>query len=558
MRQRRGTIAEVVVTDGSARLDLVFFNQRFRDKQLLPGRSGFFSGKVSRRGGRLQLLQPDMQLHASAELDPEAAEHADEWAGRLTPVYPATAKAQTWHVSAAVQQVLDTLTDDDVPDPVPEDVRRRHGLQPRLQALRALHRPADEADRDSAEQTLRFAEAYVLQVGLVRARVRARRLAAERFVAAAGGLLEHFDSRLPFELTAGQRRVGEQLAQDLATGTPMQRLLQGEVGSGKTLVALRAMLTVVEAGGQAVLLAPTEVLAGQHHRSLQDALGPLGRAGTLDGDPEGTRVTLLTGSLPTAARRRALLDITTGEAGIVVGTHALLSEGVEFHDLGLVVVDEQHRFGVEQRDSLRARGRGVHVLVMTATPIPRTVAMTVFGDLDTSVLDELPAGRQPVTTHVVATAERPAWLQRAWARVREEVDAGRQAFVVCGRIGDDATEEEPVAVLPEDPGDDAAERPPAASVVDTVELLRDEPVLNGCTVEALHGRMTAEEKDAVMRRVVAGEVDVLVATTVIEVGVDVPNAAAMVVLDADRFGISQLHQLRGRIGGAGTRGGACS
>jgi ATP-dependent DNA helicase RecG len=338
----------------------------------------------------------------------------------------------------------------------------------------------------------------------------------------------------------------------------MQRLLQGEVGSGKTLVALRAMLAVVEAGGQAVLLAPTEVLAAQHHRSLSAALGPLGRAGTLDGDPDGTRVTLLTGSAPTAVRRKALLDIVTGEAGIVVGTHALLSDTVEFHDLAMVVVDEQHRFGVEQRDALRARGVGVHVLVMTATPIPRTVAMTVFGDLDTSVLDELPSGRRPVTTHVVGLSERPAWAQRIWQRVREEVDGGHQAFVVCGRIG--AGEEEGVLAEAEADllGEDGARRPPAASVLDTMDLLAQQPALAGCRVAMLHGRMSGEDKDAVMQEVVRGRVDVLVATTVIEVGVDVPNATVMVVLDADRFGVSQLHQLRGRIGRGGHPASACS
>ncbi len=554
MRQRKGTITEVVVSDGRARLDLVFFNQVFREGQLKPGVAGFFSGRVSRRGGRLQLLQPDMQLHGSDAFDRVAAEGgADEWAGRLTPVYPATAKAQTWHVQAALEQVLDTLVDDEVPDPVPADVRERHGLVGRLAGLRLVHRPAEESERDRGEASLRFAEAFVLQTGLVRARARARTVAATSYVPRPGGLLERFDGGLPFTLTAGQRRVGEQLLTDLSSGSPMQRLLQGEVGSGKTLVALRAMLAVVEAGGQAVLLAPTEVLAAQHHRSLTTALGPLGRAGTLDGDPDGTRVTLLTGSASTAVRRQALLDIVTGEAGIVVGTHALLSDTVEFHDLGLVVVDEQHRFGVEQRDALRARGAGVHVLVMTATPIPRTVAMTVFGDLDTSVLDELPAGRRPVTTHVVGLSERPAWAQRIWQRVREEVDAGRQAFVVCGRIGLDPAEEDAAPDREADPGADGG-RPPAASVLDTMDLLARQPALAGCVVAMLHGRMSGQEKDAVMADVVAGSVDVLVATTVIEVGVDVPNATVMVVLDADRFGVSQLHQLRGRIGRGGHPG----
>jgi ATP-dependent DNA helicase RecG len=558
MRQRKGTITEVAVTDGNGSLDLVFFNQGFRDKQLTPGRAGFFSGKVSRRGGRLQLLQPDMQLHGSEkadEFDRVIAEgYVDEWAGRLVPVYPATAQAQTWHVQAAVEQVLDTLRPEEVPDPVPAEVRERHGLLTRLDALRLLHRPADEAERDAAEDTLRFAEAFVLQSGLVRARARARLVPATRYVPQPGGLLARFDEALPFTLTDGQRHVGQELLGDLASGHPMQRLLQGEVGAGKTLVALRAMLAVVEAGGQAVLLAPTEVLAAQHHRSLQAALGPLGRAGTFDGDPDGTRVTLLTGSASTATRRAALLDIVTGEAGIVVGTHALLADTVEFHDLGLVVVDEQHRFGVEQRDALRARGVGVHVLVMTATPIPRTVAMTVFGDLDTCTLDELPAGRRPIDTHVVALAERPAWLQRVWQRVREEVDAGRQVFVVCARIGADPSDEDAVLAELDRELDGGDSRPPAAAVLDTYDLLRAEPVLDGCRVGMLHGRMSSDEKDAVMAGVVAGEVDVLVATTVIEVGVDVPNASVMVVLDADRFGVSQLHQLRGRIGRGGHPG----
>ncbi|MGJ7441507.1 ATP-dependent DNA helicase RecG [Aquipuribacter sp. MA13-6] len=562
MRQRKGFITEVVVTDGHGRLDLVFFNQQFREKQLVKGRGGFFSGKVSRRGGRLQLLQPDMQLHGSpghTELDGEfervvAEGYVDEWAGRLQPVYPATARAQTWHVAAALEQVLDTLSPDEVPDPVPEQVRTRHDLLPRLEALRRLHRPADEDDRDEAEQTLRFAEAFVLQTGLVRTRNRIRTVPATTYAPRPGGLLERFDAALPFTLTAGQQEVGRQLSADLASGTPMQRLLQGEVGSGKTLVALRAMLAVVEAGGQAVMLAPTEVLAAQHHRSLLAVLGPLGRGGTLDGDPDGTSVTLLTGSAPTAVRRKAMLDILSGEAGIVVGTHALLSDRVEFHDLGLVVVDEQHRFGVEQRDALRARGVGVHVLVMTATPIPRTVAMTVFGDLDTCVLDELPAGRRPITTHVVALAERPAWAQRVWRRVREEVDAGRQAFVVCGRIGADGTDEDAVLAEMEDEFAGEDQRPAAAAVLDVLDQLRLEPALAGCRVEMLHGRMAPEDKDAVMRAVVAGEVDVLVATTVVEVGVDVPNATVMVVMDADRFGVSQLHQLRGRIGRGGHAG----
>jgi ATP-dependent DNA helicase RecG len=356
-------------------------------------------------------------------------------------------------------------------------------------------------------------------------------------------LLAAFDAGLPYELTGGQRDVGEEIAADLAEPHPMHRLLQGEVGSGKTLVAVRAMLQVVDAGGQAALLAPTEVLAAQHHRSISLQLGALGRAGQLDGDPRGTRVALVTGSLPAAARRAVHAEVAAGSAGIVVGTHALLYSGVEFADLGLVVVDEQHRFGVEQRDALRAKAQQPpHVLVMTATPIPRTVAMTVYGDLEVSTLSQLPRGRSPIASHVVPAAEKPAFLERAWRRLREEVQAGHQAYVVCPRIGDaDGPEEE------EPPGDDESARRPPLAVTEVAPLLAEGP-LHGLRIGILHGRLPADEKDAVMRSFAAGDLDVLVATTVIEVGVDVPNATVMIILDADRFGVSQLHQLRGRVG----------
>jgi ATP-dependent DNA helicase RecG len=374
-----------------------------------------------------------------------------------------------------------------------------------------------------------------------------------------GGLLDRLDARLPFELTAGQRQVGAEIAADLERVHPMHRLLQGEVGSGKTMVALRAMLTVVDSGGQAALLAPTEVLAAQHHRSISAMLGDLATGGMLGGEPGGTRVALLTGSLSTAARRTALLDAASGAAGIVIGTHALLQDKVQFADLGLIVVDEQHRFGVEQRDAMRGKGlSSPHLLVMTATPIPRTVAMTVFGDLETSTLGELPAGRMDIATHVVPAGDA-RWMRRAWQRIAEEVAAGHQAYVVCPRIGD-----EPDKPGNQDDDDDAAlfpdlagpARRPSAAVDKVVQELRQNPSLPGLVIEALHGRMTTEDRDDVMRRFTAGEVHVLVATTVIEVGVDVPNATVMVVLDADRFGVSQLHQLRGRIG-RGTAAGLC-
>jgi ATP-dependent DNA helicase RecG len=367
------------------------------------------------------------------------------------------------------------------------------------------------------------------------------------------GLLAAFDATLPYELTDGQRRVGAEIAGDLARPHPMHRLLQGEVGSGKTLCALRAMLQVVDAGGQAAILAPTEVLAAQHHRSLSALLGPYARAGELDGAPDGTRIALVTGSLGAAARRSAAAEVASGAAGIVVGTHALLYDGVDFADLGLIVVDEQHRFGVEQRDALRAKAdQPPHVLVMTATPIPRTVAMTVYGDLEISTLNQLPRGRSPIASHVVPAAEKPAFLDRAWRRLREEVGKGHQAYVVCPRIGDTAAEESD----PGDAGAPAAEgrRPPLA-VLDVAPLLADGP-LTGLRIGILHGRLPAEEKDAVMRTFAAGDLDVLVATTVIEVGVDVPNATMMVIMDADRFGVSQLHQLRGRVG-RGSAPGLC-
>jgi ATP-dependent DNA helicase RecG len=405
----------------------------------------------------------------------------------------------------------------------------------------------------AAEHRLRFDEAFVLQVALAQRRAAAAGRPARPRPRVAGGLLDAFDARLPFRLTPGQHRVSEQIERDLAAAWPMHRLLQGEVGSGKTVVAVRAMLAVIDAGGQAALLAPTEVLAQQHHRSITGLLGPLGAAGELGAADHATRVALLTGSLPAARRRRELLDAASGAAGIVVGTHALLEEHVQFTDLGLVVVDEQHRFGVEQRDALRAKADPPpHLLVMTATPIPRTVAMTVFGDLETSTLRELPAGRSPITTTVVPLADHPGWVDRVWQRVREEVAGGGRAYIVCPRIdGDDPAAE---------PSDDADEpsagtRPPAAAATEVADLLRAGP-LAGLRVGLLHGRLPAEVKDAAMRAFAAGELDVLVATTVIEVGVDVPEATVMVVLDADRFGISQLHQLRGRVG-RGSAPGLC-
>ncbi|MGN6303157.1 MAG: ATP-dependent DNA helicase RecG [Angustibacter sp.] len=546
MRQRRGSRVQVRIGDGRGALELVFFAAKQflvhkYESELAVGTVALFSGKVGLYDGRRQLAHP--LYERLPEYDPQAAQAL---ARKPIPIYPAGAGIQSWQIRNAITPLVQTLPA--LPDPLPEAVLRSRDLMSLDAALRAVHDPATIEQAREAQRRLRFEEAFVLQAALLRRRAALADLPAVPRVPASGGLLEAFDARLPFALTDGQRAVGEQIAADLAASHPMHRLLQGEVGSGKTLVALRAMLGVVDAGGQAALLAPTEVLAVQHHRSITAMLGDLAEGGMLGGSDIGTRVALLTGSQPAAVRRAMLLEAASGQAGIVVGTHALLQEHVQFADLGLVVVDEQHRFGVEQRDALRAKGSvPPHVLVMTATPIPRTVAMTVFGDLETSTLTELPRGRSPITTHVVP-GDHPRWVVRAWERVREEVDAGHQAFVVCPRIGGDGTEPDVDTAPGADvPDDESARRPPLA-VLDVVERLRAEPALAGLRTEVLHGRLPAEEREATMAAFARGEVDVLVATTVIEVGVDVPNATVMVVMDADRFGISQLHQLRGRIG----------
>jgi ATP-dependent DNA helicase RecG len=548
-----GVRLEVVVSDGSGSLTLVFFSKaaHAHAHRLIPGRRGMFSGKVSVFNRTRQLAHPDYQLLDADDADDAAV---DAFANRLIPLYPACKQITSWKIAQAVETALNSLEGTGwagVGEPLPAALRAARGLASLPEALEKVHRPRSKADIGAARDRLRWDEAFVLQVALARRRAAESALPAVPRRPPADGLLAAFDAKLPFTLTEGQRTVSAEVFADLATDHPMHRLLQGEVGSGKTLVALRAMLGVVDAGGQAAMLAPTEVLAQQHHRSITEMMGGLAEsAGMLGGSELGTKVVLLTGSMGTPARRQALLDLVTGEAGIVVGTHALIEDKVKFHDLGLVVVDEQHRFGVEQRDALRAKApKPPHLLVMTATPIPRTVAMTVFGDLETSVLDQLPAGRSPIATHVVPAADKPHFLSRAWERVREEVEGGHQAYVVCPRIGDD---EDAKAAAKK--ADDAERRPPLA-VLETAEQIAAGP-LSGLRVEVLHGRMAPDAKDDVMRRFAAGGVDVLVATTVIEVGVNVPNATAMVVMDADRFGVSQLHQLRGRVG-RGSAAGLC-
>jgi ATP-dependent DNA helicase RecG len=437
-----GVRLEVVVTDGSGSLTLVFFSKaaHAHAHRLIPGRRGMFSGKVTVFNRVRQLAHPDYQL-LDADDGKESKEAVDAFAGRLIPLYPAVKQITSWRIAQAVETALNSLTAtgwEGVADPLPAELRHARGLAPLPEALEKVHRPRSRADILAAKTRLKWDEAFVLQVALARRRAADSALPAVPRVPRGDGLLAAFDARLPFTLTDGQRAVTGEIFADLATEHPMHRLLQGEVGSGKTLVALRAMLGVVDAGGQAAMLAPTEVLAQQHHRSITGMMGDLAESGMLGGSDTGTKVVLLTGSMGAAARRQALLDLVTGDAGIVVGTHALIEDKVKFHDLGLVVVDEQHRFGVEQRDALRAKAdRPPHLLVMTATPIPRTVAMTVFGDLDTSVLDQLPAGRSPIASHVVPAAEKPHFLARAWERVREEAAAGHQAYVVCPRIGDE-------------------------------------------------------------------------------------------------------------------------
>ncbi|MET8569061.1 ATP-dependent DNA helicase RecG [Streptomyces sp. NPDC004783] len=551
----KGQRLEVTITDGSGRLQLVFFGNGVHKphKELLPGTRAMFAGKVSVFNRRLQLAHPAYELLRGGGDGEDGAETVESWAGALIPLYPATAKLESWKIAKAVQTVLPSAQE--AVDPLPGALREGRGLVSLPEALLKIHRPHTKADIEDARARLKWDEAFVLQVALARRRHAETQLPAVPRKPSPDGLLTAFDDRLPFTLTDGQRKVSREIFDDLATDHPMHRLLQGEVGSGKTLVALRAMLAVVDSGGQAVMLAPTEVLAQQHHRSVVEMMGELAEGGMLGGAEHATKVVLLTGSMGAAARRQALLDLATGEAGIVIGTHALIEDKVQFHDLGLVVVDEQHRFGVEQRDALRGKGKQPpHLLVMTATPIPRTVAMTVFGDLETSVLDQLPAGRSPIASHVVPAADKPHFLARAWERVREEVSNGHQAYVVCPRIGDEEDALGKKAARRTSPEDDAEKRPPLA-VLDVAEQLAEGP-LRGLRVEVLHGRMQPDDKDAVMRRFTAGETDVLVATTVIEVGVNVPNATAMVIMDADRFGVSQLHQLRGRVG-RGSAPGLC-
>jgi ATP-dependent DNA helicase RecG len=545
LHARKGSILEVIVTDGSAKMSLTFFNQAWREKDLRVGRQGLFAGKVGVFNGKRQLAHPDYEMIPDGnDVDSAVA----EFAGKYLPMYPASSKLPSWKIAQCINLSIGAL--DEIADFIPEPILTSRGYPSLQQAIVQIHNPVDLDSAEKSRARITFDEALLMQLLLLERRAELRALKAVARRPKSSGILTAFDASLPWQLTPGQVQVSAEIESDLAAPYPMHRLLQGEVGSGKTVVALRAMLAVIDSGGQAALLAPTEVLAAQHLRTIEKLLGPLAQGGMLGGSDIATKVTLLTGSQSAAARKEALTMAATGGAGIVIGTHALLSESVTFNDLGLIVVDEQHRFGVEQRDALKAKALNPpHLLVMTATPIPRTVAMTVFGDLDVSTLRELPLGRQPITTHLVPTIEKPNFLDRTWERIREEISLGHQAYIVAPRISAGTSEDADLDFLY------GESSPDIASVEDLGPKLQSGP-LKGLRIAPLHGRQSSEVKNSTMQAFAQGEIDVLISTTVIEVGVDVPNATVMVIMDADRFGVSQLHQLRGRVG-RGTSPGLC-
>lgn len=525
MQKKRGGILEVEVTDGSGFLTLTFFNQDWRERDLRPGRMGLFSGKITAYRNKRQLAHPTYLLAPDNEdLDPEAVE---TFARPLISVYPATSTMPTWRIEKMITLLLEGLSES-IDDGLSPEIVSQYSFFSLYESFQKIHRPTTLEEVEAATQRFVFLEALQYQLILLRNRLRYSEANAKPIDATSDSLLRSFDSQLPFTLTEGQVQVCNEIFADLAKPHPMHRLLQGEVGSGKTLCAIRSMLRVIEGGGQTALLAPTEVLAWQHFRSIQALV------------PEGITVTLLTGSMKAASVRHALESIADGSSNIVVGTHSLIQERVEFRNLELVIVDEQHRFGVEQRAALAAKapsGLRPHVLVMTATPIPRTVAMTVFGDLDISILQELPQGRKQIDTFVVDMNEKPHHVERAWNRILEEVSKGFQAYVVCPKISPKLKEGE-------------NEENSDTSLNDVENLLQylSHGPLKSLRLAPLHGKMTSDEKEQTMRAFQAKEIDVLISTTVIEVGVDVSTATVMVIMNADNFGISQLHQLRGRVG----------
>ncbi|WP_453984421.1 ATP-dependent DNA helicase RecG [Brevibacterium casei] len=538
MRQRRGTITDVIVHDGQRSMKIAFFNQGWLDAQLLPGLVVVFAGKVEEYRGQLTLNSP-VWLNRD--------EHDTKWTPEELnspfPVYSRVKGIAQTRLWKAIKVLLDVADPAEFVDPLPQSVRTKHDLPDLRTALNDMHRPTSTVATERANLRWKWEEALALQTELV-----ARRSAYGQLVAAplltVGERSRRFDDDLPFSLTSSQVRVGKEIAGDLAKTTAMHRLLHGDVGSGKTVVALRAMLMAVDSGAQAAMLAPTEVLASQHFASIEKLLGEqMALSPLLSGDDQ-VRVALLTGSMPARERKQLALDLATGQIDIVVGTHALLSESTMFDNLGLIVVDEQHRFGVEQREALRGKG-GVtvpHTLVMSATPIPRTVAMTVFADLDVSTLAEMPAGIKDISTFAVSIADHPELLPRALLRVQKAAAAGRGTFAVFPRI-------ERSDIVDPESGDVIGQR---ESIEDFIEKLQRSPHLQGLRFGLLHGRMSTEEKDRVMHAFTIGDIDILVSTTVIEVGVDVPRATIMLVAEAERFGVAQLHQLRGRVGRDGS------
>lgn len=552
-RNRHPIYLRVTLGKHRSKVTATFFNANWMRDKLVEDTRVMLSGEVKYYRGAMQLNHPAfliLQSPTGKQAGTKSLKTIAETSGasgedellaafekEFFPIYPASAKVQSWDIYACIRQVLAVL--DPIDEPLPESFLRQRHLISEDEALRAVHLAENAAQRDRAVERLTIDEAIGLQWALVARRYGELSESGPPAPSRDDGLAAAMLRQLPFELTNGQRDVFDVLSTELARSRPMNRMLQGEVGSGKTIVSVLAMLQMVDAGYQCALLAPTEVLAVQHDRSIRDVLGPLAMAGQLGGAEKATAIALLTGSMSPQQKRQVRDMVASGEAGIVIGTHALLQEAVEFKQLGMVVVDEQHRFGVEQRDRLRAKapeGLTPHLLVMTATPIPRTVALTVYGDLETSTLRELPRGRQPITTNTIFMKEKPQWVNRAWQRIIEEVEAGRQAYVVASRIDED-----------DKLGPQASGGPPATTVLDLYDRLRNGP-LSGLRLGLMHGRLAADEKDAVMAAFRSGQIDVLVCTTVIEVGVDVPNATVMFVMDADRFGISQLHQLRGRIG----------
>ena len=538
MANRKQVIVEVMIEDNNgAKMSLTFFNQAWREREMRIGRQGLFAGKIGTFKNVKQLAHPELEwLPGDSDVEDAIGAFADKY----LPIYPATGKFASWKIAKALEIVLDSL--DEVTDFLPQSIRDQFGYPDLFEAYKEVHRPTNIESADKARERLTFDEAFLLQLTLLKQKQELAKVHTIARIPKANGVLSDFDKQLPFQLTPGQVSVSKEIFEDLIAEHPMHRLLQGEVGSGKTIVALRASLSVIDANAQVALLAPTEVLAQQHFRTITKQLGELATKGKLGAPENAIEVALLTGSMSAAEKKETQARIQSGEIDLVVGTHALLSDAVGFRDLGLVVVDEQHRFGVEQRDALRAKAvTPPHLLVMTATPIPRTVAITVFGDLDISTLSELPLGRTPITTHLVNALTKPSYLDRAWQRIKEEVAQGHQAYVVAPRIS---------AGTPEDSDMDFLFGTESKEMTAVTELAPElaTGALKGLRVAELHGKQSADEKEATMQAFSNKELDVLVSTTVIEVGVDVPNATVMVIMDADRFGISQLHQLRGRIG----------